>query len=196
MHLTADCLKVQSSKKLKFHPLAKKLYQAIMAAIDKSSKSYLETVDNFLTTAHDYPFNIIYVIYNDNVYEIVGGCFSPLFNIANVSPNNTLMFRLKTSRSYETKNKSDEYIRKEKAKIEKEFKQDIINLIYLDYLKSISILALKKPGAMDESLRTITKEYKSDIWSEMFNEKCKYLRQVDLAKLLDVDIDTIRNHSK
>lgn len=62
-----------------------------------------------------------------NAYRIIGGCFNPIFDINNMNTENTLFH------SYSQSKKSS------KA----EFEQDIIDFIYMDFIRSISILSLK-----------------------------------------------------
>lgn len=77
-----------------------------------------------------------------------------------------------------------------------EFEQDIIDFIYMDFIRSISILSLKKPGAMEPQLRVLSKEYKSDIWNALLDSNKSYLRQIDFANLLDTERDTISKQCK
>ena len=66
----------------------------------------------------------------------------------------------------------------------------------MDFIRSISILSLKKPATMDLKLRELSKEYKSDIWSMLFVSGKSYLRQIDFANLLDIERDTISKQCK
>ena len=77
-----------------------------------------------------------------------------------------------------------------------EFEQEIIDFIYMDFIRSISILSLKKPGAMEPQLRVLSKEYKSDIWNALLDSNKSYLRQIDFANLLDTERDTISKQCK
>ena len=115
-----------------------------------------------------------------NAYRIIGGCFNPIFDINNMNTENTLFH------SYSQSKKSS------KA----EFEQDIIDFIYMDFIRSISILSLKKPGAMEPQLRVLSKEYKSDIWNALLDSNKSYLRQIDFANLLDTERDTISKQCK
>ena len=115
-----------------------------------------------------------------NAYPIIGGCFNPIFDINNINTENTLFH------SYSQSKKSS------KA----EFEQDIIDFIYMDFIRSISILSLKKPGAMEPQLRVLSKEYKSDIWNALLDSNKSYLRQMDFANLLDTERDTISKQCK
>ncbi|MFZ2843120.1 hypothetical protein [Psychrobacter sp.] len=82
----------------------------------------------------------------------------------------------------------------------KEFDQDIIDFIFMDFIRSISILSLAKPGLMYKSLKIITQEYRSPIWSEVFNREAKnpkdYILLNNVADLLNTTRGALNNQAK
>ena len=65
----------------------------------------------------------------------------------------------------------------------------------MDFIRSISLISLKMPGSIESALRKITQDYNSNIWNEVFDNRRNYLRQADYSELLDMDRNTIKNHS-
>lgn len=184
MHFSSKTIALNSKTVISLHPLAKKLYKLITEAyLLGNQQSFLFDMTAKLEYHRGVPINNISMISQGsgtNTYRIIGGCFNPLFDINNMNADNTLFH------SYSQSKKSS------KA----EFEQAIIDFIYLDFIRSISILSLKKPGVMEPKLRTLSKEYKSDIWVELFDGGKNYLRQVDFANLLDTERDTISKQCK
>lgn len=184
MNFSSKTIALNSKTVINLHPLAKKLYKLITEAyLLGNQQSFLSDMTAKLEYHRGVPINNISMISQGsgtNTYRIIGGCFNPLFDINNMSANNTLFH------SYSQSKKSS------KA----EFEQAIIDFIYLDFIRSISMLSLKKPGAMEPKLRMLSKEYKSDIWVELFDGGKNYLRQVDFANLLNTERDTISKQCK
>lgn len=122
----------------------------------------------------------------------IGGCFSPVFNIKDLRNNNTIFLSYKNS----DKNIKSEH----KKQANKEFDQDVIDFIFMDFIRSISILSLSKLGLMYSSLKTITQEYKSPIWSEIFNKGAKtpkdYILLYNVADLLDKTRGALNSQAK
>ncbi|WP_040642186.1 hypothetical protein [Psychrobacter aquaticus] len=184
MNLASKTVTPNSKTVISLHPLAKKLYKLITEAyLLGNQQNFLSDMTAKLEYHRGMPINNISMISQGsgtNTYRIIGGCFNPLFDINNMSADNTLF------QSYSQSKKSS------KA----EFEQDIVDFIYLDFMRSISILSLKKPGAMEPQLRMLSKEYKSRIWSALFDGDKGYLRQIDFASLLDMERDTISKQCK
>lgn len=65
----------------------------------------------------------------------------------------------------------------------------------MDFIRSMSLISLKRPGSIESALRKITQDYNSSIWNEVFDNRRNYLRQADYSELLDMDRNTIKNHS-
>jgi len=184
MNLASKTITPNSKTEINLHPLAKKLYKLITEAyLRGSQKDFLADITVKLQHHKSMPINNISMISQGsgtNTYLIIGGCFSPLFDINNMNANNTLFH------SYSQIKKGS------KA----EFDQAIVDFIYLDFIRSISILSLKKPGVMEPKLRALSKKYESDIWNELLHNGKSYLRQIDFASLLDTERDTISKQCK
>lgn len=179
MNLTSKTVIPNSKTVISLHPLAKKLYKLITEAyLLGNQQSFLSDMIAKLEYHRGVPINNISMVSQGsgtNTYRIIGGCFNPLFDINNISADNTLFH------SYSQSKKSSKT----------EFEQNIVDFIYLDFIRSISILSLKKPGAMEPQLRALSKEYESNIWGALFDGDKSYLRQIDFANLLDMERDTI-----
>lgn len=192
MKIKASTVNINDKTKLYMHPLAKKLSQLLIHAyLSGSQEDYLNKLSQTFNCYQPLPIHNISVISmgsSSNEYQIIGGCFNPLFNIKELKNDNSIFI------SYQSSQKNIKAEHKKRAKAE--FDQDIVNFIYLDFLRSISTLSLKKPGSMDRELRQITQNYKSKIWSEIFDNGGKnYLRQADLADLLNVTRDTLKKQA-
>ena len=179
MNLASKTIIANSKTQFSFHSLAKKLYKIINEAyFFGGQQDFLADMNAKPQPNRGLPINNISMISQGsgtNAYRIIGGCFNPLFDINNISADNTLFH------SYSQPKKSSRA----------EFEQDIVDFIYLDFIRSISILSLKKPGAMEPQLRALSKEYESKIWGALFDGYKSYLRQIDFANLLDMERDTI-----
>ena len=145
----------------------------------------------------------ISVIFKDGLYEIIGGCFSPIFDLNDISNENTVILSYTTSQGHDTKNKTDEQINRVKKRIQDKFDQDVIDFIYMDYIRAISILSLSKPGVMYSELRELSQakgKYSSAIWNEIFGNEdespINYLSQKDFSMLIDKTRGTVNNHNK
>ena len=184
MNLASKTIIANSKTQFSFHSLAKKLYKIINEAyFFGGQQDFLADMNAKPQPNRGLPINNISMISQGsatNAYRIIGGCFNPLFDINNISADNTLFH------SYSQSKKSSRA----------EFEQDIVDFIYLDFIRSISILSLKKPGAMEPQLRVLSKEYKSDIWNALLDSNKSYLRQIDFANLLDTERDTISKQCK
>lgn len=184
MNLASKTIIPNSKTQFSFHALAKNLYKIINEAyLFGDQQDFLADMTVRPQPHRGLPINYISMISQGsgtNAYRIIGGCFNPIFDINNMNTENTLFH------SYSQSKKSS------KA----EFEQDIIDFIYMDFIRSISILSLKKPGAMEPQLRVLSKEYKSDIWNALLDSNKSYLRQIDFANLLDTERDTISKQCK
>lgn len=184
MNLASKTIIPNSKTQFSFHTLAKNLYKIINEAyLFGDQQDFLADMTVRPQPHRGLPINNISMISQGsgtNAYRIIGGCFNPIFDINNMNTENTLFH------SYSQSKKSS------KA----EFEQDIIDFIYMDFIRSISILSLKKPGAMEPQLRVLSKEYKSDIWNALLDSNKSYLRQIDFANLLDTERDTISKQCK
>ena len=184
MNFASKTVTPNSKTVISLHPLAKKLYKLVTEAyLLGNQQNFLSDMTAKLEYHRGMPINNISMISQGsgtNTYRIIGGCFNPLFDINNISADNTLF------QSYSQSKKSSQ----------SEFEKDIVDFIYLDFIRSISILSLKKPGAIEPQLRMLSKEYKSSIWSALFNGNQSYLRQIDFANLLDMERDTISKQCK
>ena len=86
MDLTVKSIAMQQKYKFEFHPLAKKLYNTfIQAYTDNEQVKYLTQIDELTTGISNFPLHQVSVInVGINEYQIIGGCFSPLFNILQI----------------------------------------------------------------------------------------------------------------
>ena len=204
MKLSAKTISLNSSSTVKFHPLARRLYQVLMEAYISSDKStYLKNVSNYFGNRVEIPIHNISVIFKDGSYEIIGGCFSPIFDLNDISNENTVILSYTTSQGHDTKNKTDEQVKRVKKRIQDKFDQDVIDFIYMDYIRAISILSLSKPGLMYSEIRELShtkSEYSSAVWNEIFGNEdelpINYLSQKDFSMLIDKTRGTINNHNK
>ena len=187
MDLAAKSIVMQKKYNLQFHPLAEKLYETLnQAYLDNQQLAYLTQIDDLTTNISNFPLHQVSVI---NIaideYQIIGGCFSPLFNINNLNRNNTLLIRYKSSISTEKKAKRKAERKRLNCNAHPDFKELVIDFIYMDFIRAISLLSLKRPGLMTESLRQISREYHSSIWQDMFDNRRNCFQQTNLASLID-----------
>ena len=184
MNLASKTIIPNSKTQFSFHSLAKNLYKIINEAyLFGDQQNFLADMTLRPLPHIGLPINNISMISQGsgtNAYRIIGGCFNPIFDINNINTENTLFH------SYSHSKKSSKG----------EFEQEIIDFIYMDFIRSISILSLKKPGAMEPQLRVLSKEYKSDIWNALLDSNKSYLRQIDFANFLDTERDTISKQCK
>jgi len=194
MNLSAKTIRFKNITKIDLHPLAKKLYELMIEAyVAGGQEEYLKLISDRFDSYPSLPIhNVSLISEGTNKYLLIGGCFSPLFNLKELNESNTLFLSYKTSK--DTTNPEH------KKRIEKDFNQDIVNFIFMDFIRSISLLSLKKPGSMYSELRQITKEYNSGVWHELFEnkdeQKTSYLHQKYFARLLNRNKGTIINQSK
>lgn len=204
MKLSAKTISLNSNSTIKLHPLAKRLYQVLMEAYISSNKStYLKNISNYFGNRVEIPIHNISVIFKDGSYEIIGGCFSPIFDLNDISNENTVILSYTTSQGHDTKNKTDEQVKRVKKRIQDKFDQDVIDFIYMDYIRAISILSLSKPGLMYSEIRELShtkSEYSSAVWNKIFGNEdelpINYLSQKDFSMLIDKTRGTINNHNK
>lgn len=191
MKLTAKSLIFKNTLKLELHPLAKKLSEILNKAYLKGEQEgYLKNISSNFECFMKLPINNLSVVFvSIDKYQIVGGCFLPFFTVNNLNDRNSLLI------GYKSSYKNIKPIHK--AKVQKEFEQDIINFIYLDFIRALSIISLSRPGAMYKDLAKITKNsrFKSDIWNELFEKdnsayKKSFLLK-DFALLIDKSRDTL-----
>lgn len=198
MKLSAKTVKLNSKTDIRFHPLTKKLYEILMKAYIVSDKEqYLKKIDSYFGSRTDIPVHIIAAISTENnSYEIIGGCFSPIFDIKDISNENSIISSYTSSTSLDKKNKTDEQYRRVVKKRDKEFKQDIIDFIYMDFIRAMSVLSLSKPGTMYKELSLLTKQasFKTNIWNEVFESNSLSLK--DLALLVDKSRDALIKQSR
>lgn len=74
--------------------------------------------------------NVSLVSKGANKYLLIGGCFSPVFNLRELNESNTIFLSYKTSK----KDIKPEH----KKNVEKEFDQDVIDFIFMDFIRSMS----------------------------------------------------------
>lgn len=193
MKLSAKTVKLNSKTDIRFHPLTKKLYKILMNAYIASDKEqYIKKINSCFGSRTDIPVHIIAAISTENnSYEIIGGCFSPIFYIEDISNENSIISSYTSSTSLDKKNKTEEQYRRVVKKRDKEFKQDVIDFIYMDFIRAMSVLSLSKPGTMYKELGILTKQanFKTDIWNEVFEINSFSLK--DLALLVDKSRDAL-----
>lgn len=198
MRLSAKTIKLNSKTNIRFHPLTEKLHKILMNAYMASDKQhYLKEINKYFGSRTDIPVHIIAVIPTENnSYEVIGGCFSPIFDINDISNENSIISSYTSSTSLDKKNKTDEQYRRVAKKQDKEFKQDIIDFIYMDFIRAMSVLSLSKPGTMYKELGLLTKQasFKTDIWIEVFERNSILLK--DFALLIDKPRDTLIKQSR
>ena len=189
MNLSAKTIRFKNITKIDLHPLAKKLYELIIEAyVTGGQEEYLKLISDRFDCYPSLPIhNVSLISKGANKYLLIGGCFSPLFNLRELNESNTLFLSYKTSKD----NTNPEH----KKRIEKDFNQDVVDFIFMDFIRSMSLISLKRPGSIESALRKITQDYNSSIWNEVFDNRRNYLRQADYSELLDMDRNTIKNHS-
>lgn len=190
MNLSAKTIGFKNITKIDLHPLAKRLYKLMVEAyVAGGQEDYLKLIGDRFDCYTSLPIhNVSLVSKGANKYLLIGGCFSPIFNLKELSESNTLFISYKTSK----KDIKPEH----KKNVEKEFDQDVIDFIFMDFIRAMSLTSLKRPGIIEPALRKITQDYSSNIWNEVFDSSRSYLRQADYAELLDLDRNTIANHNK
>lgn len=201
MKLSAKTISLNSNSIVKLHPLASRLHQVLIKAYISSNKStYLKNISNYFGSRVDIPIHNISVIFKDGSYEIIGGCFSPIFDLNDISNENTVILSYTTSQGHDTKNKTDEQVKRVKKRIQDKFDQDVIDFIYMDYIRAISTLSLSKPGIMYPELKQLTQEYDSNVWSKIFGDESQSAKNTFLlkhcAELLDKTRDTLIKQAK
>ena len=201
MKLSAKTISLNSNSTVKLHPLARRLHQVLIKAYISSDKgTYLKNVHNYFGDIVEIPIHNISVIFKDGSYEIIGGCFSPIFDLNDISNENTVILSYTTSQGHDTKNKTDEQVKRVKKRIQDKFDQDVIDFIYMDYIRAISILSLSKPGIMYPELKQLTQEYDSNVWSKIFGDESQSAKNTFLlkhcAELLDKTRDTLIKQAK
>ena len=194
MNMSAKSISINSSTKISIHPLAKKLAKLIASAyLIGEQEGYLKSMNVKFSCNNSLPIHNVSLINKEaNEYLSIGGCFSPVFNLEDLNNDNTIFLSYRTSK----RNIKPEH----KNQVDKEFNQDVIDFIYMDFIRVISILSLAKPGLMYPSLKTITQEYDSQIWSEIFNREAKnpkdYILLNNVADLLDKTRGALNNQAK
>lgn len=185
MDLKVRSIAIQQKYKLQFHPLTKKLYDTfIKAYVNNKQVEYLTQIDELTTGISNFPLHQISVInIGINEYQIIGGCFSPLFNINNLNRNNTLLLSYTSSIKAEKSAKIKAERKRLNSDAQPNFEQLIIDFIYMDFIRAASLLSLKKPGLMTNFLRQISQEYHSRIWRDIFGNKHSYFQLTNLVLL-------------
>lgn len=196
MDLTVKSIAMQQKYELQLHPLAKKLYDTfIQAYTDNEQIKYLTQIDELTTGISNFPLHQVSVInVGINEYQIIGGCFSPLFNINNLSRNNTLLLSYTSSIKAEKKAKVKAERKRLNSDAQPNFEQLIIDFIYMDFIRATSLLSLKKPGLMANYLRQISQEYHSRIWRDFFSNRHNYFQLTNLVLLTDTARSAINQH--
>lgn len=192
MNLSAKSISINSSTKISLHPLASQLTKLITSAyLIGGQEAYLKSMNAKFSCYNSLPIHNVSLVGKEaNEYLLIGGCFSPVFNLKDLHNDNTIFLYYKTSK----KDTKPEH----KKQVKKEFDQDVIDFIFMDFIRTISSLSLLKPGSMYPDLKKLTQDdqkYRSSIWKEIFEGK-EYLRQEDFALLLDVKSETIRRQFK
>ena len=194
MNLSVNSISINSSTKISLHPLAEQLTKLIARAyLIGRQEPYLKSMNAKFSCHNSLPIhNVSLISKKSNEYLLIGGCFSPVFDLKDLNNDNTIFLTYKTSK----KKFKPEY----KNQVEEEFSQDVIDCIYMDFIRVISILSLAKPGLMYQSLKTITQEYDSQIWGEIFNSEAKnpknYILLNNVADLLDMTRGALNNQAK
>lgn len=185
MDLKVRSIAMQQKYKLQFHPLTKKLYDTfIKAYVNNKQVEYLTQIDELTTGISNFPLHQVSVInVGINEYQIIGGCFSPLFNINNLNRNNTLLLSYTSSIKAEKSAKIKAERKRLNSDAQPNFEQLIIDFIYMDFIRATSLLSLKKPGLMTNFLRQISQEYHSRIWRDIFGNKHSYFQLTNLVLL-------------
>lgn len=196
MDLTVKSIAMQQKYKFEFHPLAKKLYNTfIQAYTDNEQVKYLTQIDELTTGISNFPLHQVSVInVGINEYQIIGGCFSPLFNINNLNRNNTLLLSYTSSIKAEKSAKIKAERKRLNSDAQPNFEQLIIDFIYMDFIRATSLLSLKKPGLMANFLRQISQEYHSRIWRDFFSNRHNYFQLTNLVLLTDTARSAINQH--
>lgn len=194
MRLEATTISINRSTNIRLHPLAKKLYKLITSAYEVGGQeTYIKCITDQFDCYQSLPIHNVSLISEDtNKYLLIGGCFSPVFNRNDLNNDNTIFLSYKTSKhNFKPEHKSE---------IDKEFNQDIIDFIFMDFIRSISIISLSKPGLVYPELKKITQDYKSQIWSEIFKKESKssneFITLNNIADLLDTTRATLTNHAR
>ena len=192
MNLLAKSISINKSTKISLHPLVEQLTELIADAYMKGGQeAYKKSMNAKFSCHNNLPIHNVSLINKEsNQYILIGGCFSPVFNLKNLNNDNTIFLNYKTS----NKNTKPEH----KKQVDDEFNQDIIDFIFMDFIRAISLSSLLKPGYMYPELRKITQhepKYNSSVWTEVFQSE-DYLLQKDFADLIGVTRDTVRKQSK
>ena len=194
MKLEAKTTSINDSTNIRLHPLAGKLYKLMMSAYTLGGQEkYIKCITDQFNCYQSLPIHNVSLISEDtNKYLLIGGCFSPVFNLEDLNNGNTVFLSYKTSKhNFKPEHKSE---------IDKEFDQDVIDFIFMDFIRSISIISLSKPGLIYPDLKKITQDYKSQIWNEIFKKESKisheFMTLNNVADLLDATRSTLQNHTK
>ncbi|WP_394212393.1 hypothetical protein [Psychrobacter piscatorii] len=194
MRLEAKTITINDSTNIRLHPLAGKLYKLMMSAyIVGGQETYIKCITDKFNCYQSLPIHNVSLISEDtNKYLLIGGCFSPVFNRKDLNNRNTIFLSYRTSKhNFKPEHKSE---------IDKEFDQDVIDFIFMDFIRAISMLSLSKPGILYKSLKEITQKHKSPIWSEIFNREAKnpkdYVLLNNVADLLDTTRGALNNQAK
>lgn len=181
---------LNSNTKFRFHTLTAQLYKSLIQAYLKGGQhEYLARMRlheeyNVLIKS-----KILFLLSDGpktNSYQIIGGCFHPLFNLKSFKADSAVHI------SCFTKNHDIELRLKEKNDLE----QEINDFILTDFITSISLLSLKKIGYVVKDINAISKIYKSGIWEELLLSEKEYISQTEFCKLLDVSTNTIHKHTQ
>ena len=196
MDLTVKSITMQQKYELQFHPLVEKLYETfIQAYVDNKQVNYLTQIDELATGISNFPLHQVSVInVNTNKYQIIGGCFSPLFNINNLKHNNTLLLSYTSSIKTEKRAKIKAERKRLNSDAQPDFEQLIIDFIYMDFIRATSLLSLKRPGSMIDCLRQISQEHHSNIWRDIFSNRHNHFQQTNLVLLTDTARSAINQH--
>lgn len=194
MRLEARTTSINDKTEIKLHPLAAKLYKLMMSAyILGGQEAYIKRITGQFNCYKSLPIHNVSMISKDpNKYLLIGGCFSPVFNLKDLNNSNTIFLSYRTSiHGFKPEHKNE---------VGKEFDQDVVDLIFMDFIRSMSILSLSKPGIVYPDIKKITQDYKSQIWSEIFKKESKssneFITLNNIADLLDTTRATLTNHAK
>lgn len=194
MRLEAKTISINDSTTIRLHPLAAKLYKLMISAyMSGGQEAYIKRLTDQFNCYQSLPIHSVSLISEDiNKYLLIGGCFSPIFNLKDLNNGNTIFLSYKSSKhNFKPEHKSE---------VTKEFDQDVIDYIFMDFIRSMSLLSLSKPGIMCSDLKIITQNYKSPIWNEIFKKEAKSSNQFmtlnNIADLLDTTRATLNNHAK
>lgn len=100
MNLSAKTIRINDNTDIKLHPLSAKLYKLIMRVyIVGGQEEYIKFMTDQFNCYRSLPIhNVSLVSKEANEYLLIGGCFSPVFNLKDLHNDNTIFLSYKTSK--------------------------------------------------------------------------------------------------